>query len=600
MEEITLKAGNFKKFDVFLQMLASAFDNDSESVYVDVLTYSDLEMLKARKSAPGGDAESTTSTSVQSRSQTKRYVILTYRGEFDRVHYPLPLSYEDTPNADSLQRTIRRLRKRVQDADSVPQTDLVGEKDLRKIIANLRQENTELKHRIRRQGSGGNAKEEEHIAGLNRTIADLQSANGKQRKEIEGLKKELSKADATYQKYRTESQKEINKWKTKSMDPRRRNEVDSPLGESSTGADRSLTNSLRKRVAELERELRLEKLSSSRTGGYSGRSPASVTRGTSSSSVGPPRRAATPPMSRAYSRGTPTSAGSNRSYRGPGTFGTATRGRSQSPSTGGYRKPTVGSSNSTYRGNTPVTARSRSISPGFGSSVGGRFDPTAYQRAKEAKAAQSMANRAGYGASPGSGRRYGSQAGYDSQDSADYRSGQPSSRSRRVSSRPHSSPAASSISTRSKKKASGASNRSSVSSSVMNSGRAVDTSGEVRKDRKVRRGAEKSAKTTTLKNKKDPRDGSIGSFPLPVDDIPVSNGPGADLDGSLVEDSPPLSKSPANRGTLKASPGGSPNKSREDIQAIDARIASLQQYLESARVGLLSDEEHSRQHENTD
>ena len=48
VEEITLKAGNFKKFEVFLQMLASAFDNDSESVYVDVLTYSDLEMLKAQ------------------------------------------------------------------------------------------------------------------------------------------------------------------------------------------------------------------------------------------------------------------------------------------------------------------------------------------------------------------------------------------------------------------------------------------------------------------------------------------------------------------------------------------------------------------------
>ena len=262
-----MKAGNFKKFDVFLQMLASAFDNDSESVYVDVLTYTDLEMLKARKGAPGGDTETTTSQS-SSRSQTKRYVILTYRGEFDRVHYPLPLSYEATPNADSLQRTIRRLRNRLQEADSVPQTDLVGEKDLRKIIANLRQENTELKHRIRRQGSGGNAKEEEHVAGLNRTIADLQSANGKQRKEVEGLNKELSKADATYQKYRTEAQKEINRWKTKSLEPRRRSEVDSPRSETwaAAGADRTLTNSLRKRVAELERELRLEKLSSSRSG----------------------------------------------------------------------------------------------------------------------------------------------------------------------------------------------------------------------------------------------------------------------------------------------------------------------------------------------
>lgn len=586
-----MKAGNFKKFDVFLQMLASAFDNDSESVYVDVLTYTDLEMLKARKGAPGGDTETITSQS-SSRSQTKRYVILTYRGEFDRVHYPLPLSYEATPNADSLQRTIRRLRNRLQEADSVPQTDLVGEKDLRKIIANLRQENTELKHRIRRQGSGGNAKEEEHVAGLNRTIADLQSANGKQRKEVEGLNKELSKADATYQKYRTEAQKEINRWKTKSLEPRRRSEVDSPRSETwaAAGADRTLTNSLRKRVAELERELRLEKLSSSRSG-YTGRSPS--TRGPTSSSVGPPRRAATPPMSRPYSRGTPSSAGSARSYRGPGTFGASNRGRSRSPNTSGtYRKATVGSANGAYRGTTPVTARSRSISPGFGSSVGGRFDPTAYQKAKEAKAAQSMASRAGWGASsPGStsGRRSEGRSGYDSQDSADFRSGS-ATRSRRVSSRPHASPAAISATTRPKKKVS-----SSAVNSMSKSGRAVTSSGgEVRKDRKVRRGAEKSAKTTTLKSKKE-GDGSIGSFPMPVDDIPVSKGPGADLDGSLVEDSPPLSKSPAHRSTQKspiASPLGpnSPNKSREDIQAIDARIASLQQYLESARTGLLSDE----------
>ncbi len=48
-EEITQKAGSYKKFDIFVKMLASAFTKDSESVFVDLLTYSDLEMLKARK-----------------------------------------------------------------------------------------------------------------------------------------------------------------------------------------------------------------------------------------------------------------------------------------------------------------------------------------------------------------------------------------------------------------------------------------------------------------------------------------------------------------------------------------------------------------------
>ncbi len=40
-----------------------------------------------------------------------RYLILTYRVEYDRVHYPLPLAFEDVPSVSSLQRVIRRLRK---------------------------------------------------------------------------------------------------------------------------------------------------------------------------------------------------------------------------------------------------------------------------------------------------------------------------------------------------------------------------------------------------------------------------------------------------------------------------------------------------------
>jgi coiled-coil domain-containing protein 61 len=674
IEEITLKAGNFKKFEVFLQMLASAFDNDSESVYVDVLTYSDLEMLKARKANPavGADADSSSAVSIhsgQSKSQTKRYVILTYRGEFDRVHYPLPLAYEDTPNGDALKRTIRRLRKRVDELDHLPQSDLVGEKDLRKIIANLRQENTELKHRIRRQGSGGNSMDEDHVSGLTRTVTDLQSMNSKQRKEIDGLKKELARADATYQKYRTDAQKEVNKWKTKSMEPRRRG-GDSPSGGrdsgygggggssssssssssvSSSGGDRNLTNSLRRRVTELERELRLEKLASSR--GYQGSSPGGSGGFGSSSrgSVAPPRRAATPPMSRPVNRGTPSSAGSARSHRTAGSSGygqstgtRSARGRSSSPnvagSGGAYRKATVGSSNSAYRGHVPATARSRSISPGFGSSVGGRFDPTAYHRAKEEKKAQSLATRQGYGVSPGSGRKGGGggrgHSGYDSQDSESaYRA------PRRVSSRPHSSPALSSSASgpRPKKKVSASAGSSSAqrkSGSGSGAGGGVETA---RNDRKVKRSTEKKtySKTTMLHHRSESGSGGgasrVGSFPVPVSDdyIPHSSsgtgkhspkgGPGADLDGSLVEDSPPLSRSPvhsrtspvhsrsplhnnsssnsinnSNNNNNSSSNGGSstgsPNKSREEIQAIDARIASLQQYLESARTGLLSDD----------
>lgn len=147
-------------------MLSSAFSRESESVYVDLLTYNDLEMLKARKMGSG----SSISSSSLSRSQMKRYIILTYSGEFDRVHFPLPLVYEEIPNVKSLQRTIKRLRQQAQQREillSAPSSmrerfvhrnnDILMTdsyyRDIRQIDSQLRQENTELKHRLRQAES---------------------------------------------------------------------------------------------------------------------------------------------------------------------------------------------------------------------------------------------------------------------------------------------------------------------------------------------------------------------------------------------------------------------------------------------------------------
>lgn len=40
-----------------------------------------------------------------------RYLILTYAAEYDRVHYPLPLAYVESPEREQLERTIDRLRE---------------------------------------------------------------------------------------------------------------------------------------------------------------------------------------------------------------------------------------------------------------------------------------------------------------------------------------------------------------------------------------------------------------------------------------------------------------------------------------------------------
>ena len=47
VEEITQRTGNTKKFDVFVKMLLSALAQESDSVYLDVLTARDLEMLRS-------------------------------------------------------------------------------------------------------------------------------------------------------------------------------------------------------------------------------------------------------------------------------------------------------------------------------------------------------------------------------------------------------------------------------------------------------------------------------------------------------------------------------------------------------------------------
>ena len=101
-------------------MLLSSLSKESDCVYVDLLTYNDLEQMKARKSGLStsnstAGLTATSTTSVNTRNATKRYLILTYSGEFDRVHYPLPLNQEDSPNVTTLQRIIKKLRNQLKE-----------------------------------------------------------------------------------------------------------------------------------------------------------------------------------------------------------------------------------------------------------------------------------------------------------------------------------------------------------------------------------------------------------------------------------------------------------------------------------------------------
>ena len=111
IEDIAQKTGTFQSFGNFSKLVLAALRQDNESIYIDVLTPRDLELLKSRK---GGSNNSFLSASSQSLSRSivrteKRYVIVTLIKDNDRVHYPLPLSYDENPEPEMMRNTISRL-----------------------------------------------------------------------------------------------------------------------------------------------------------------------------------------------------------------------------------------------------------------------------------------------------------------------------------------------------------------------------------------------------------------------------------------------------------------------------------------------------------
>ncbi|NXL75400.1 CCD61 protein, partial [Leptocoma aspasia] len=103
IEDLTRKTGNFKQFGIFCSMLESALTQSSDSVSLELLTFTDLETLHSRK--VGAITRPPPSTS--SPLNTKRYLILVYSVEFDRIHYPLPLPYAGQPDLVALVRELQ-------------------------------------------------------------------------------------------------------------------------------------------------------------------------------------------------------------------------------------------------------------------------------------------------------------------------------------------------------------------------------------------------------------------------------------------------------------------------------------------------------------
>lgn len=117
IEELTRKTGNYKKFPIFLNMLESAVTKSSEAVTLDLLSYMDLEAMWEKKLSFNKKQRFSCGT----KPESKRYLILTYSVEFDRIHYPLALSYFGSPNPIVLQETIRKLQTQLNKARNLLQ-----------------------------------------------------------------------------------------------------------------------------------------------------------------------------------------------------------------------------------------------------------------------------------------------------------------------------------------------------------------------------------------------------------------------------------------------------------------------------------------------
>lgn len=133
IEGLTSKTGNYKRLGTFARMVVGALEGSADSVYIDLLTSADLRKLK-KKAEPAVDVPS-----------SRRYLIVTYAVEFDRVHYPLPLDSE-APTVASLTRQLRRLKdKRTAELDQARRAQAAADAELKR----LRAENERLKLRLK-------------------------------------------------------------------------------------------------------------------------------------------------------------------------------------------------------------------------------------------------------------------------------------------------------------------------------------------------------------------------------------------------------------------------------------------------------------------
>ncbi|DBB07825.1 TPA: Centrosomal protein CCDC61 [Trebouxia sp. C0006] len=202
IEDISAKTGNYKKFAVFVRMLASAIRQESDSVFVDLLTYADLETLKSKKGAGRAALQRTIPPN------NKRYLILTYAAEFDRVHYPLPLLYEE-PTVESLQSVVQQLRTQLARSASVG--GKVKHSESAAEVRRLREENSALERLLEEIQQRADDSNLSSVEQLQINHAEAQQEVALLRKECELMQQRAEAAEGVLERERGVHRRELRR-----------------------------------------------------------------------------------------------------------------------------------------------------------------------------------------------------------------------------------------------------------------------------------------------------------------------------------------------------------------------------------------------------
>ncbi|CAF4424618.1 unnamed protein product [Rotaria socialis] len=180
IETMTAKTGNFKSFSVFVNMLENAINQESSAVSIDLFTYDDLETLRKKRQ---GQAGSVTHHPANIQLANKRYLILTYNAEYDRIYYPLSLPYCGKPDPVILMQQIRQLttencllKSRLE--SDVERSDIIR---LQRECTRLKKENNEFRQQLASNRPNNSKDQQQQIELLRQMIRTSEDALVKER-----------------------------------------------------------------------------------------------------------------------------------------------------------------------------------------------------------------------------------------------------------------------------------------------------------------------------------------------------------------------------------------------------------------------------------